>query len=95
MAAYTPHVRRMTAGSTSERGAGIDDLGSILGDLSEKQLLELVREPGLLAALHLFLSGDRFLAALNVLDTMTATMRDQYSPMLEMCRTAIFDSPCS
>ena len=94
MPAYNSHVQRMSTGSTSERGAGLDRLRSLLDDLSEEQLLEVVREPGLLAALNLFLSGDRSLAALNVLYALMGRDSDPNSLTLMLCDAAIFYSPC-
>ena len=95
MPAHASHVQRMTAGSASKRGAGLGSLKITLDDLSEEQpLLEVVREPGLLAALNRFLSGDRSLTALEVLRTLMGRESNPNSPTLQLCRTAIFYSPC-
>jgi len=94
MPAFASHVQRMTARSASERGAGLDGMMSILDDLSEEQLLAVVREPGLLAALNLFLSGDRSLTALKVLDSLMGKAINPISLALMLSYAAIFDSPC-
>ena len=94
MPAYASHVQRMTTGSATERRAGLDDMMSLLDDLSEEQLLEVVREPGLLAALNAFLSGDSSLVALKVLYALMGKDSDPGSPTLKLCNVAIFDSPC-
>ena len=108
MPAIASHVQRMTARSASERGAGLESLRSTLGALSEEQLLEVVREPGLLSALnqHLLpfsknqpltsLTMLYFLplTALNVLYTLMGRESSPDSPTLQLCNSAIFDSPC-
>ena len=94
MSAHSSHVQRMTTGSASERGAGLDGLKNTLGDMSEEQLLEVVREPGLLAALNVFFSGDKSLTALKVLFALMRPSSDPFSPTTKQCRAAIFDSPC-
>ena len=93
MPAYAPHVKRMTTGSTSERGAGLDGLLSILPGLPKESKLAIAREPGLLAALNSFLVGDRTVTALKVLHRLGG--RDDSSNVrLRQCKTTIFYSPC-
>jgi len=94
MPAYASHVQRMTTGSASERGAGLANLGRSLGDLSEEQLLEVVREPGLLAALNPLLWGDRSLTALKVLFALMGRDSNPSSRTLHFCGAAILESPC-
>ena len=92
MPAFASYVQCMTAGSASERGAGLDGLRSTLGDagLPEESHLAIVREPGLLAALNPFLSGDRSLTALKVLFFLGRV----FSPSAALCKSAVFDSEC-
>ena len=90
MSAYAHHVQRMTSGSAASRAtalASLQENASLLRN-AEGELLKLVREPGLLAALNTFLAGNGSEAttALNVLYTL-ATGQEQ-------CMIAIFDSPC-
>jgi len=57
----------MTAGSASERSAGLASLMSMLDGPPEEERLVAANEPGLLAALNSFLSGSESLTALQVL----------------------------
>ena len=94
MSSYASHVQRMTTGSVPERAAGLANLENVVDGLTEEQLLEVVRESGLLAALNLFLSGDWALASLKVLYSLMGRDSSPDSPTLRLCGAAIFDSPC-
>jgi hypothetical protein len=94
MPAYASHVQRMTAGSGSERGAGLDGLSIIVSDagLPVESRLAILREPGLLAALNSFLVGDRTVTALKVL--LCIVRRTNMSFSAGQCLSVIFVSPC-
>ena len=63
MSSYASHVQRLTTGSVPERATELASLEIIVEGLTEEERLEVVSEPGLLAALNSFLSGGEPLTA--------------------------------